>query len=119
MKILIDENIPRLTVRELRRLGHDVRDIRGTEHEGMDDEDLWEMAQKEGMLLITTDKGFAQKRQEKHSGVLIIRLKQPNRLRIHQKAMQAMNKFKEREWPGLTVVMQDMFHSVLKSKKRR
>jgi uncharacterized protein with PIN domain len=55
------------------------------------------MAQKDGMLLITTDKGFAQKRHEKHNGVLIIRLKQPNRLRIHQKAMQAMNKFKERE----------------------
>jgi hypothetical protein len=28
MKILVDENIPRMTVNRLRELGHDVRDIR-------------------------------------------------------------------------------------------
>jgi hypothetical protein len=30
MRILVDENIPRLTVDRLRELGHDVQDIRGT-----------------------------------------------------------------------------------------
>ena len=35
MKIFIDENIPFMTVQELRGLGHDVMDILGTEHEGI------------------------------------------------------------------------------------
>ncbi|MEK7408859.1 MAG: DUF5615 family PIN-like protein [Acidobacteriota bacterium] len=30
MKILVDENMPRMTVERLRELGHDVKDIRGT-----------------------------------------------------------------------------------------
>ncbi|MBX3734578.1 MAG: hypothetical protein KF791_18535 [Verrucomicrobiae bacterium] len=33
MSILVDENIPNLTVRELRTMAHDVLDIRGTERQ--------------------------------------------------------------------------------------
>jgi hypothetical protein len=33
MKIFVDENIPLMTVRALREMGHDVRDIRGTADE--------------------------------------------------------------------------------------
>ncbi|MEK6693270.1 MAG: DUF5615 family PIN-like protein [Nitrospirota bacterium] len=117
MKIFADENIPFMTVKELRRLGHEVVDIRGTKEEGMTDEDIWKMVQKTGCLMITTDKGFARKRYEKHSGILIIRLKQPNRLRIHQKVLRAVNLFKTREWTGLTVIMRDTFHTVWKSKR--
>ena len=117
MKIFVDENIPVMTVRELRNAGHDVADIRGTENEGMIDEEVWKKVQKEQRLLITTDKGFAQRRHENHNGILVIRLKQPNRLKIHNKVMQAMNRFKEKEWAGLTVVMQDMFHSMWKARK--
>jgi uncharacterized protein with PIN domain len=107
-----------MTVRALRELGHDVMDIRGTEREGMVDEDIWKMLQEEKMLLITTDKGFMEKRHEKHNGILIVRLKQPNRVKIHQKVMKAISLFKEDDWKGLTVAMQDTFRSVWKAKKR-
>jgi len=40
MRAIVDENIPLMTVNELRGLGHDVVDIRGTEHEGITDEEL-------------------------------------------------------------------------------
>ena len=116
MKIFVDENIPMMTVKELLRLGHEVVDIRGTEKEGMADEDIWEMAQKTGCLLVTTDKGFANNRYEKHNGILIIRLKQPNRIKIHQKIMKAISLFKEKKWQGLTVIMQDTYHTVWKNK---
>ncbi|MBI3583269.1 MAG: DUF5615 family PIN-like protein [Nitrospinae bacterium] len=119
MKVFVDENIPLITVQELLRLDYEVVDIRGTEKKGMADEDIWEMVQKTGCLLITTDKGFAEKRYEKHNGILIVRLKQPNRIKIHQKVMKAISLFKEREWQGLTVVMQDTFHTVWKDKKIR
>jgi predicted nuclease of predicted toxin-antitoxin system len=90
MKIFVDEHIPLMTVRTLRMLGHDVRDIRGTANEGMQDDALWEMAQWEERLLITTDKGFTQYRTVPHHGVLIIRLRRPNQYKIHQRVMQAL-----------------------------
>jgi hypothetical protein len=62
MKICVDENIPLITVSELRSLQHDVLDIRHTSDQGMSDDLLWELVMKQGRLLITTDKGFAQHR---------------------------------------------------------
>jgi predicted nuclease of predicted toxin-antitoxin system len=111
MKILVDENIPMMTVQTLQQMGHDVKDIRGTVLEGLKDSTLWELAQEESRLLITTDKGFAQRRHEKHQGVLIVRLRRPNRRKIHGRALQAINQFDENEWPGLVVIMRDMAQS--------
>jgi len=39
-------------------MGHDLHDVRGTPDQGMPDDALWEMAQRESRMLITTDKGF-------------------------------------------------------------
>ncbi len=47
MKILVDENIPLMTVKALRQLGHEVLDIHGTAIEGSEDETLWQIAQRE------------------------------------------------------------------------
>jgi len=43
----------------------------------MEDDRLWVRLLREQRLLITTDKGFAQHRQESHHGILIVRLRQP------------------------------------------
>ncbi len=47
MKILVDENIPLKSVQALREIGYEVLDIRGTPTEGVTDEVLWEIVQKE------------------------------------------------------------------------
>ena len=112
MKIFVDENVPLITVRTLREMGHNVMDIRGTADEGMTDDALWEMVQKQGRLLITTDKGFTQRRDESHHGILIVRLRQPNRHKIHQRVIQAMTQFGTDKWAGLLVVMRDVVQSV-------
>jgi predicted nuclease of predicted toxin-antitoxin system len=111
MKICVDEHIPLMTVQALHLLGHDVCDIRGTPEQGMQDDALWERAQREERLLITTDKGFTQYRAVSHHGVLIIRLRRPNRHKIHQRIMQALRQFSDTEWPGLLVVMRDVAQS--------
>ena len=116
MKIFVDENIPLITVQTLREIGHDVIDIRGTDDEGMADESLWARVQQEKRLLITTDKGFTQYRNEQHSGILIVRLRQPNSRKIHQRVMTAMNQFTLEEWSGLIVVMRDIVQSTWRTK---
>ena len=93
-------------------LGHDVLDIRGTANQGITDDLLWELAQKESRLLISTDKGFVQRRNESHHGILIVRLRQPNEQKIHERVMRAMGQFAEDEWAGLVLVMRDAVQSV-------
>jgi len=116
MRIFVDENIPLITVRELREKGFDVIDIRRTSNQGMTDEELWRKVQEEKCLLITTDKGFSSHRDEEHYGILIIRLKQPTRLKIHQRVIQAIKSHSESDWPNLMVVMRDAVQSSWKSR---
>jgi len=112
VKIFADENIPGITVDALRAAGHDVLDVRGTPRQGIFDDELWTLAQTEGRMLITTDKGFSDHRSEKHYGVLIVRLRQPNEQRIHSRVMSAFQQFSAEDWPGLLVVMRDVVQSV-------
>ena len=77
----------------------------------MTDDALWEIVRREGRLLITTDKGFTRQRYELHRGILIVRLKQPNRHKIHERVMQAMNQFVAEEWLGLLVVVRSMWRT--------
>jgi predicted nuclease of predicted toxin-antitoxin system len=116
MKIAVDENIPASTVAELREQGHDVLDIRGTADQGMADDAIWQKALAEQRLLITTDKGFAEHRDEAHYGILIVRLNQPTGLKIHHRVMQGLKRYPA--WSGLLVVMRDTFQSCWKSRHR-
>ena len=110
MNICVDEKIPAATV-QLRNLGHDVLDIRGTADQGMSDEMLWSRVQTEQRLFVTTDKGFVHKRDDSHSGIIVIRLGQPNAQKIHERAMQVLSQISELEWPGLLVVIRDAIQS--------
>ena len=40
-------------------------------------------------------------------GVVVVRLRQPSRVKIHQRVLAALNAFDESEWPGLLVTMRD------------
>jgi len=115
MKIFVDENVPLITIGALREMGHDVLDIRGTTKEGMADDALWNMVQQEERLLVTPDKGFARHRGEYHHGILIVRLRPPNRRKIHQRVMKAMADIKPQQWPGLLVVMRDEVQSTCRA----
>jgi hypothetical protein len=113
MIVAVDENIPRMTVEELVRLEHDVLDIRGTSDQGSDDHLLWIQVQNADALLITTDKGFTDYRDAQHHGILIIRLRQPNSHRIHERIVLAIQKWPNAiEWINRMVVMRDQVQSV-------
>jgi predicted nuclease of predicted toxin-antitoxin system len=80
--------------------------------QGILDDQLWRLAQAEQRLLITTDKGFSEHRDDIHFGILIIRLRQPNEHQIHSRIMSALRRFSVASWPGLLVVMRDNVQSV-------
>jgi predicted nuclease of predicted toxin-antitoxin system len=107
VRILADENVPLQTVQALRELGHDVRDVRGTPDEGISDDRLWQIAMREGRLLISTDRGFAERRGENHYGILLVCLHQPNRQKIHDRVMEGVREVAEADWPGLLLTMRD------------
>ena len=66
-------------------------------------------------MLITTDKGFTEYRSEPHHGILIVRLRQPNREKIHQAVMHALSDSQIAEWPNLLVVVRDTTMSTSRS----
>jgi predicted nuclease of predicted toxin-antitoxin system len=117
MKILVDENIPSVTVHELRASGHDVLDFRQTGKQGMPDPDLWAESQAQERLLVTTDKGFIERCAAPHWGVLVIRLRQPNTARIHERVMRAIQQHTPEQWPGLLVVMRDRVKTLRRSSR--
>lgn len=106
-----------MTVKSLIEKGHDVRDIRGSTLEGIPDKDIWDLIRNESRMLITTDKGFMQYRNSLHKGILIVRLKKPNRIKIHNRTMKAITQFSEEEWNGLIVVMRDNIQSISRLQK--
>lgn len=112
MDILVDENIPLISVSQLREMGNNVLDIRKTAEEGLPDEVLWDKAAGQKRLLITTDRGFAHYRDREHSGILVVLLRRPNRHKINDRVSDAMKRFSPEEWPGLLVVMRDKTMSI-------
>jgi predicted nuclease of predicted toxin-antitoxin system len=119
MRVLVDENIPRMTVNGLRALAHDVKDIRGSSDQGLPDAALWAMASAEARVLITTDKGFTAQRSAPHHGILIVRLRQPNRFKIHRAIMQVIERLPDQDWPNLLVVVRDRTVTVWRAGTRR
>ena len=88
MKFLLDENFPKSAEKVLTELGHQVIDIRGTELQGIDDFRLFEIAQENEAVLLTTDRDFYHTvplRYSDHHGVIVIALKQPGREAILSK----------------------------------
>jgi predicted nuclease of predicted toxin-antitoxin system len=100
-----------MTVEVLRSAGHDVTDVRGSSLQGSADSDIWALAVSDARLLITTDKGFSQYRSEAHHGILVVRLRQPNRHKIHEAVISAVGRFGGK-WSNLFVVVRDRTVSV-------
>lgn len=119
MKILVDENIPLMTVGQLRMMGHDVLDVRSTPEQGISDELLWNKTCQEKRLLITTDKGFVSYRNTEHYGILIVSLRKPDRNRINQRVIEVVKRFSPNQWPDLLVVMRDNVMSTWPRPKKK
>jgi len=82
VKIKLDENIPAGLIESLSGLGHDVDSVLSEGMEGEADDVVWQAATKEDRFFITQDLDFSDIRKYRpgtHSGVLVVRLRQPGR----------------------------------------
>ena len=79
MRLLADENLPRLAVQTLRSRGHDLIWIK-EERPGITDPEVLSFATSEGRLLLTFDKGdfgqlIFQDKQKAPFGVILFRIR--------------------------------------------
>jgi predicted nuclease of predicted toxin-antitoxin system len=85
MRFFLDENFPKTATRLLAERGHETLDIRGTGKEGLNDSDLFLLAQASQAVFLTTDRDFFHAIPHlypRHAGVVVVALRQPNRENI-------------------------------------
>ncbi|MDD5673304.1 MAG: DUF5615 family PIN-like protein [Chitinivibrionales bacterium] len=110
MKFFLDENFPRSCIKILNSEGHDAYDIRGTEQEGFPDEKIFAEAQKLEAVFLTTDRDFFHTipfSNQRHSGIIVVALSQPNAAKINQKLIWALQFLKSRSIQSRCLMLTD------------
>ncbi len=107
MKIKLDENMPVGLAGLLTDLGHDVHTTESEGLVGRNDDTIWNAAQEEGRFLITQDLDFSDIGRfipGKHSGILIVRLRDPGRLALFQIVESLFTSEHVEGWTGFFVI---------------
>jgi len=117
MNIKLDENLPLRLATLLKGLGHDVHTLHDELLLGHADREIWEATQKESRFLITQDLDFSDLRQftpGSHHGILLVRLRSPNRRDLIERIGELLQKENVIEWTGCFVVATERKIRVLK-----
>jgi predicted nuclease of predicted toxin-antitoxin system len=120
MKIKLDENLPLRLAILLKDLGHDAHTLHDESLIGYADREIWEATQKESRFLITQDLDFSDLRQfapGSHHGILLVRLRSPNRRDLVERVGELFQKENVAEWAGCFVVATERKIRVLKPGK--
>ncbi len=115
MIFFLDENFPRSVISLFEKEGHTTIDIRSTEHEGLDDIKIFELAQKENAIFLTTDRDFFHtipRLFQKHHGIIVITLRQPNRKGITEKLFFVLNNFDLTKFKSKVLLLKDNSYSI-------
>jgi predicted nuclease of predicted toxin-antitoxin system len=108
MKVKLDENLPRQIAVELRGRGRDVQTVGEEGLTGRADADVWQVAQREGRLLITQDLDFSDTRKFQpgtHHGIVLIRLQSPSRQNPIARTNELFDAEDITSWTGCFVVV--------------
>jgi predicted nuclease of predicted toxin-antitoxin system len=122
MNIKLDENLPLALATLLKDLGHDVHTPHDEQLTGHTDIEIWEAAQKESRFLITQDLDFSDSRRfspGSHHGILLIRLRSPNRRDLIGRIGQLFQKENVGEWMHCFVVATERKIRVLRPASRQ
>lgn len=88
MKFFLDENFSKLVIEYLTELGHEVIDSRDVGLISAEDWQIFEFAQEQEAVLLTTDRDFYHRvafGYSEHCGVIVVNLRQPNKKAIFER----------------------------------
>ncbi len=126
MRIKLDENLPASLASALTALAHEVHTVAEEDLSGSKDHELWEAAQhelweaaqQESLFLITQDLDFSDARKfapGTHSGILLVRLRSPDRSSLIQRIKQLFSQEEVAHWSGCFVVVSEHKVRVLRN----
>ena len=110
MNFLLDENFPKSAENVLVGKGHAVHVVRNLLPKGTADDVLFAKAQDLAAIVLTTDRDFFHTiphLHDHHHGVLVIALRQPNRRKILEKLVWALQQFQESEFKNRVFHLRD------------
>ena len=122
MNIKLDESLPLRLATLLKGLGHDVHTLHDELLLGHADREIWEATQKESRFLITQDLDFSDLRQfapGSHHGILLVRLRSPNRRDLIERIGELFQKENVGEWAGCFIVATERKIRVLKPGRKQ
>jgi predicted nuclease of predicted toxin-antitoxin system len=118
MKFFFDENFPKAAGKLLRKHGHEWIDIRGTDQEGSDDRTIFDDAQRQEAVFLTTDRDFfhtVPHLGDPHCGVVVIALRQPNRDNILDRLKWFLDHFGDADLKNRAFELRDRTYVVFPS----
>jgi predicted nuclease of predicted toxin-antitoxin system len=122
MKIKLDENLPLRLANSLKELGHDVHVVQDELLVGHADSEIWEAAQRESRCLITQDLDFSDSRKfvpGSHHGILLVRLRSPNRRNLIERIVELFQKESVGEWAGCFIAATERKIRIVRSGSRK
>lgn len=102
--------MPRSTVVVLRQAGHTAQDVRDVGLRGHTDQEVFDYAQAQDAILITSDKGFANILHfplGTHSGMFVVRV--PNELptqQVNRELLRALAELRGQDMTGCLVIVE-------------
>jgi predicted nuclease of predicted toxin-antitoxin system len=110
MNIKLDENLPVSLAAILTTLQHELYTVSEEGLSGHHDREVWAAAQREARFLITQDLDFSDVRRfapGTHHGILLVRLRDPDRLSLIFRVREIFQHENVSDWPGCFVVASD------------
>lgn len=110
MVFFLDENFPRRASSILVENGNKAIDIRGTELEGIDDVEIFKIAQKYKAVFLTTDRDFYHTIPYKypdHFGIIVVALSRPDAKSICDKLKIGLSYISKNSMAGRCILFTD------------
>jgi predicted nuclease of predicted toxin-antitoxin system len=115
MRLLVDQDIYKITIDHLREWGHDLLTAKELGLEQVQDEDLLKRAQAENRLLLTRDKGFGGLvflNKELSTGVILLRMTPTSAEEVHHQLHRLLEEHSEDELRNVFCVVEPHRHRI-------
>ena len=116
-KFLMDANLSQETAEYLRNLGFNTESIQERGLGNLNDEEVTEMAKREGRVLVTFDRDFSQSWYLAHEGklaVLWLRLKLQTVEHVNVTLGEILEEIRENDFVGSLIIVNEYSYKVVK-----